>query len=238
MNDLLAVAPEVFDVIPGLQVVVVVAHDIAAPDLGGVDARWSAAWSRVHTSFGFPNPQSHPHVSAWRLAMKGAGAFHKEYPTSVEALVRRALKSPLPVRINPLVDFYNSVSLELVVPAGGYDLDALASPLELRLSRPGDTFEALDASTSEAVPPGELAYTAGDSVVTRHLVWRQSRLGLVTAATRSALFLSELLPSQAPLIEVVQRALASGLRVWFRASVHSAVLSQSTPVLSGSYDKH
>lgn len=166
--------------------------------------------------------------------MKGAGASHKEFPTSVEALVRRALKSPLPVRINPLVDFYNSVCLELVVPAGGYDLDALASPLELRLSRPGDTFEALDASAAEAVPSGELAYASGQSVVTRQLVWRQSRLGLVTAATRSALFLSELLPSHASLAEVVQHALATGLQDLFGVSVHSAVLSHSTPALSRS----
>ncbi|HXT20422.1 MAG TPA: phenylalanine--tRNA ligase beta subunit-related protein [Thermoanaerobaculia bacterium] len=231
MSDLLAIAPEVFALIPGLRVVVVVADELTAARPQEADARWSAAWSRVHASFGFANPQSHPHVQAWRVSMKGAGASHKEYPTSVEALVRRALKSPQPFRINPYVDFYNSVSLEHVVPAGGYDLDSLPGPLELRLTRVGDSFQALDAATPEPVPAGELAYACGSQVVTRHLVWRQSRLGLVTAETRSALFLSEVLPSHPDVAGPVQDALASGLRELFGARVEAVVLSADAPVL-------
>lgn len=231
MRELLTIEPEVFSIIPGLHVVAVFAEHLEAASPAAVDARWAGAWNRVHSEFGFPNPQSHPHVGSWRLAMKGAGASHKQYPTSVEALVRRALKSPVPFRINPLVDFYNSVCLEFVVPAGGFDLDVLPAPLRLRLTRQGDRFKALDGSEDELVPKGELAYVSDSIVVTRHLVWRQSRLGLVTASTRSALFVSEILPDHHRIADQVRESLASGLRDLFGASVHSAVVSKDEAVM-------
>ena len=222
----LEIAPEVFARLPGLRVVVVAAAGIAPRRAAEVEARWAAAWARVHGAFGFPNPQSHPRVAAWRAAMKEIGAPHKDYPTSVESLVRRALKSPQPFRVNPLVDFYNAVCLEHVVPAGGFDLDALDASLALRLTRAGDTFQALDAGAPEAVPAGEVAYAAGGAVVTRHLVWRQSRLGLVSADTRRALLVSEILPAHAELAEPVRAAIADGLRELFGAAVTSTVLAE------------
>lgn len=232
MSDLFTIEPEVFSVIPGLRVVAVLARGLGPADTTAVEAAWAKAWARVYSDFGFPNPQSHPHVQAWRLAMKAAGASHKRFPTSIESLVRRALKSPKPFRVNPLVDFYNSVSLENVTPAGGFDLDSLPLPLHLRLTRPGDTFRALDGSTDEPVPSGELAYAVGTKVVTRHLVWRQSALGLVTGATRSALFVSEILPTHHDLADPVQVSLVAGLRDLFGASVHATVLSQGRTTIN------
>jgi DNA/RNA-binding domain of Phe-tRNA-synthetase-like protein len=212
-----------------MRVVVVLADGLVCSRPEEVERAWSEAWARVHSAFGHENPQSHPHVTAWRAAMRGIGASHKEFPTSVEALVRRALKSPAPFRVNPVVDFYNSVSLLHVVPAGGYDLDALDGGLELRVTRAGDTFQALDAAAPEPVPAGEVAYTSGSKVLTRHLVWRQSREALISAATRRALFLSEILPSQEGLAEVVRDALVDGAGSLFGARVDSAVLSASDP---------
>jgi DNA/RNA-binding domain of Phe-tRNA-synthetase-like protein len=231
MTLVLSIAPEVFGVLPGLRVVAVTAEGMAprAPD--EIAERWRRAWTDIHHRFGLANAQSHPHVQSWRTAMKRAGVSHKDHPTSIEALVRRALKSPEPFRVNASVDFYNAVSLRHVVPAGAYDLEALPAPLELRLSRQGDRFQALDSGVEEEVPAGELSYAAGASVVTRHLVWRQSRLGLVTAGTRSAVFVSEILPGQEELAVEVERSLVRGLGDLFGARVASAVLSEGAPVL-------
>ncbi len=231
MVELLTIAPEVFALLPGLRVVIVVADGIEDGDGPRVQRLWHDAWARVHTRFGFDNAQSHPHVQAWRAAMKAAGASHKEFPTSIEALVRRALKSAQPFQVNPRVDFYNAVSLDHVVPAGAYDLDTLPAPLELRLTRHGDTFQALDAAVEEAVPAGEVAYACGSQVVTRHLVWRQSRLGLVTSSTRSALFLSEILPAHVEVAEPVRDTLSNGLSELFGASVHPHPVRRRARVL-------
>ena len=68
------------------------------------------------------NPQSHPRVAAWRTAMSEVGISGRKFPSSIESLLRRAFKGGGPPHINPLVDFYNAVSLRHVVPAGGFDL--------------------------------------------------------------------------------------------------------------------
>ncbi|HLF56929.1 MAG TPA: phenylalanine--tRNA ligase beta subunit-related protein, partial [Thermoanaerobaculia bacterium] len=140
-SDLFRISPAVFERIPGLEVVAVVAvvaTGIRRERNEEVDAAWTAAWAEIHERFPYPNAQGHPHVAAWRVAMRAAGAPHKEFPTSIESLVRRALKSAEPLRIDPLVDFYNTLSLRHVAPAGGYDLDALDGPLELLVTHSGE----------------------------------------------------------------------------------------------------
>lgn len=193
------------------------------------EAAWRAAW-RGAADRGLANPQSHPHVKAWREAMKAAGASHKDFPSSIEALLRRALKGGEPFRINPLVDFYNSVSLRNVSPAGGFDADALTEGLDLRRSCPGDRFEALDGSPAVDVPPGEVSYASGSAVLTRHLLWRQSRHALVTPATTRALFLAEIPASLGDELGDSMRAdLADGLGLHFGATVTTCVLDEAHP---------
>ena len=88
----------------------------------------------------------------------------RHFPTSIEALLRRAMKGGSPFRINPLVDFYNAVSLRRVVPVGGFDLDRVPGPLSVRLTRDGDTFSALDADGAVPVPP-TLAMCVDEDVI-------------------------------------------------------------------------
>lgn len=77
---------------------------------------WRIA-AEASTAYG--NPQSHPNIKPWGERMKMAGAPRKNFPSSIEALVRRAGKSERPFAIHPFVDFYNAVSLRYLVPAGG-----------------------------------------------------------------------------------------------------------------------
>jgi DNA/RNA-binding domain of Phe-tRNA-synthetase-like protein len=216
------ILPEIFERLPGLRIAAVEALGIGEPS--GVEALWSRAWQDLRASFSYPNAQSHPRIAAWRAAMKAIGAPHKDYPTSIESLVRRALKSEQPFRVNAPVDFYNAHCLRLVVPAGGFDIDSLRGDLELRLTVAGDTFEPLDGSGWEPVPPGEVAYADGSMVVTRHLMWRQSRHALIRPETRNAIFLSEALPDEAGLPERVAGELEGGLRQHFGAATRWTVL--------------
>ncbi|MGH2486511.1 MAG: B3/B4 domain-containing protein, partial [Ktedonobacterales bacterium] len=126
------------------------------------------------------------------------GVSGKQFPSSVEALLRRALKGGEPFTINPLVDYYNAISLRRLVPAGAFDRDDIRDTLELRLSRPGDTFQALDDAAPMEIPAGEVSYTTGPTIITRHIVWRQSRAGLVTPATTRAILVSEVLAELGP----------------------------------------
>ena len=228
------VAPEIFERFPGMRLAVAVAHGLDnAGDRPAIAAEWRAAWAGAAEAASYGNAQSHPRVRPWRERFRAMGVSGKEFPSSIEALLRRAMKGGEPFRINPLVDFYNAVSLRHVVPAGGFDLDQLRGPLELRLTRDGDHFTALDADAPIPVPPGEIAYLDGSTVLTRHFVWRQARTGLITPATRSVVLLSEI-PSEvgAAVARQVLADLVAGLRHHFGAAPSGDIVDADSPSCS------
>jgi DNA/RNA-binding domain of Phe-tRNA-synthetase-like protein len=230
-----SVEPDVFTRFPGLRLAVVVARDIdnrlERPE---VALAWTEAWAAAASAVApYGNAQSHPRVAAWRQRLQAIGVSMRHFPTSIEALLRRAMKGGAPFRINPLVDFYNGVSLRHAVPVGGFDLDRVTGPLMVRLTREGDTFAALDGERPIAVPVGEVAYATGPTILTRQLMWRQARDGLIHPETRGVFLVSESLPESGPgLAEVVLDELDSGLRRSFGATVRGFIVDAAMPRVS------
>jgi len=226
--------PDVFSRIPGVRIVVVVAAGldmmVARP---AVEEAWRAAWRAAGAAASYGNAQSHPRVAPWRARWQALGISGKQFPSSIEATLRRALKGGDPYQINPLVDFYNTISLRHFVPAGAFDLADLHDPIEVRLTRPGDQFQALDEPEPIATPPGEIAYADGATILTRHFVWRQSRVGLVTPATTSAIFVSEVLGELGVgAAEQVRRDIGDGLRAWFDVESRGMVVTADAPTFA------
>ena len=187
-----SVDPGVLALFPEMRLVVAIARDLdngrAAP---GVDETWIETWSRAGT-LEVANPQSHPRVRAWREDFKAFGVSMKRFPISIEPMLRRALKGGEPFRINPLVDLHNTLSLRHVCPAGAFDLDALEADLQLRFTTEADRFTALDAGEPVQVDAGEVAYASGNTVLTRHFMWRQAREGLIGPSSHNLFFVSEI----------------------------------------------
>ena len=179
----LVVEPRIFDCFPGLHLPVALARDLRNAPSEALRSEWHEAWQEAGAR-DLPNAQTHPYVNAWREHLRGAGVSGKKFPTSIEAMLRRALKGGEPFHINPLVDFYNTLSLRHVVPAGAWDLDEVPADLQLRFTRAGDHFTSLDETQAVAVAEGEIAYASGPVVLTRHLMWRQARQALVQPETR------------------------------------------------------
>jgi DNA/RNA-binding domain of Phe-tRNA-synthetase-like protein len=232
------VGPEIFKLYPGLRLPVAVAEDVeAAADTAGVEKLWRQAWEEAGLlASTYANAQSHPRVAAWREAMAATGVSGRRYPSSVESLLRRAFKGGEPPRINPLVDFYNSISLRYVVPAGGFDLALLGDALELRLTREADTFRPLDSASAERVEPAEVAYASGNEILTRHFIWKQSYKGLLSESTRSVFLVSEVLgeveESADGLAQAVLEDLCEGLRRHFGAEPVNFLVEQRVPAAS------
>ncbi len=224
-----AIEPEIFMRFPGIHIVVAVAYGL--DNTGGkpdVAAHWREAWSAAAGGAVYENAQSHPRVKPWRERFQAQGISGKVFPSSIEAMLRRALKGGEPFTINPLVDFYNAISLRHTVPAGGFDLSEIRGPLELRLTRAGDTFVALDGDEPLATPPGEVAYADGQTILTRHFVWRQARTALITRGTRDVFLVSEVLGEVLALDSTVASAVLTefqqGLRDRFGVESQGFVL--------------
>ena len=232
------VEPEIFELYPGLRLPVAVAERVeAAADSTGVEKLWRQAWEEAgQSALTYGNAQSHPRIAAWRDAMVAMGISGRKFPSSVESLLRRAFKGGEPPSINPLVDFYNSISLRHVVPAGGFDLEQLDDALELRFTREGDTFRPLDSTSAERVEPGEVAYASGNDVLTRHFVWKQSHKGLLGESTRSVFLVCEVLgeveESADGVTQAVLEDLSEGVRRHFGAEPATFLVEERVPAAS------
>ena len=138
--------------------------------------------------------------------------------------------------INPIVDFYNSISIKHGVTAGAFDLAELQTrsvePLELRMSTSKDVFKALDAEADAepiSIGTGEVVYAQGTMVLTRHLAWRQATQTLVTDKTRDVIFMSEVFNEEeasepTELARNVAEDLVDGLREYFGVEAEASVL--------------
>ena len=133
------VTDDIFETFPDVRIGVVVARGITT--LSGVRVDLSdvlvTAQETVRTALAGTNVIDHPRIRCWREAYRSFGAKLKKYPSSIENLVRRTLKRE-PIRpILPLVDIYNAVSLEHLLPVGGEDLDSIEG--DLRLTRASES---------------------------------------------------------------------------------------------------
>jgi DNA/RNA-binding domain of Phe-tRNA-synthetase-like protein len=95
-----SVEPDVFVRFPGMRLAVVVAHDVDnRADPPAVAEAWARAWAAAATAVApYGNAQCHPRVRAWRERLQATGVSMRQFPTSIEALLRRAMKGGAPFR--------------------------------------------------------------------------------------------------------------------------------------------
>jgi len=139
----------------------------------------------IRTHFPYEKPQDHPHIKVWREAFGKLGISASKYYSSIESLLRRALKGgPFP-RINPIVDLYNAISLKYLVPMGGHAIPPLEGNISLCFAEGGEPFVPMDSGETEVADKGEVIYKDEKEVLTRRWVWRQCHKDKVTADTKS-----------------------------------------------------
>lgn len=137
--------------------------------------------------FSFERPQDHPNIKAWREAFKKLGISITKYPTSLEMLLRSALKGgPFP-RFNPIVDLYNCLSLKYLVPIGGHAVGSIDGDMRLGFAEGTETFIPIDMGEQEIVDKGEVIYKDDKDALTRMWVWKHSNKDRIESETTRAL---------------------------------------------------
>lgn len=131
-----------------------------------------------------------PVIAEWR------GAFSqfktkKGARSSIEALLKRVSQDREFQPINPLVDIYNSISLEFVVPCGGEDLQKIAGDIYLGQAVGGESFLPLGADVDAPALPGEIIYYDEKGAICRCLNWRETQRTMLTEETKDVIFFME-----------------------------------------------
>ncbi len=192
---MLTVSPEIPERFPGVLVGTIVLDGIDnSGTLADAGQRLESAAAAARAALAGPLVE-HPRIAPWRDAYRAFGAKPKKYPSSIEALCRRALKGEAPPSISPLVDLYNEVSLRHLLPVGGEDLESLQGPLQLRFAGEGEPeVELLGRPAPQAPEPGEVIYADDVGAVCRRWNWREAARTCLTAGTRRAILVIESLP--------------------------------------------
>ena len=191
----LEVGEQIFRRFPGYVRGVVVAAELTnGPSGDELHELLRAEEEALRHRAGDTSPASWPEVASWREAFRSFGASPGKFRCSLEALSRRVLKGSSLPTIHRLVDIANLVSLRHRLPVGGHALEEVRSPLRLRFSRGGETFEPLGDPAVEVLSAGEVIYAEGDRVLTRRWAWRQGKHTILTPESRSVEFNLDGLP--------------------------------------------
>jgi DNA/RNA-binding domain of Phe-tRNA-synthetase-like protein len=223
-----SIQKELFDHLPDLTIGMVVATglDNTRPS-GEIDQLLEQAVEALKKNFVGDKAQDHPRIKPWRTAFARLGISGSKFQCSVESMARRILKGdPFP-RINPLVDLYNSVSLNHLVPMGGHDLDTLQGNIYLRFAEGWEPFTPMGGGETITVPKGELVYRDDSEILTRNWVWRQCEKDKATEKTRNIFIpidvLGEVGKEQAD--EIIHE-LSEGIPKFLGGTLFSAILNR------------
>lgn len=193
----LRVDPAIYARYPGYTALAIYARGLRnGPSDDASRALLDEAARAARQMFGANKPTAHPHIAAWREAFARFGAKPSKYPCSVEALLGRVLRGNDLPAINRVVDLYNAISVQHVLPVGGEDWDMLTSDLVLTFATGSEPFVEIAGGLEEMTfpEPGEVVWADSSGVTCRRWNWRQCRRTRLTEATTNAYFILDSLP--------------------------------------------
>lgn len=192
----LKIEPEIFDQYPEVILGVVVLHGMnnAGSNAEIISLLRDAEKTALET-LGDTLIVEHPFIVPWREAYRKFGAKPKEYPSSIENLMRRIAKGEEIRHINTLVDIYNVISLKYVVPVGGEDVDKMDGDVLLTIANEHEEPVVL-LGEKEARPPypKEVIYKDNKGTICRRWNWKEVDRTKLTEETKNCFIVIEGLP--------------------------------------------
>ncbi len=186
---------------------------------------------------------AHPNIAAWREAYRAFGAKPSEYPSSIEALVKRlrrgdastSLNTGLPY-INTLAALCNGTSLRYLTPIGGHAINVMAPDGELGLgfARGDEEFTPLGGGPIEHPETGEVIFTYNiTTVLCRRWTWRQGEFSKLQRTTTAAVInVDGLPPVTSADVETICRDLATLAGLYCgNAPTEVKLLSEENPAV-------
>lgn len=173
-----------------------------------------------------------PIVANWRSAYQKFKT-KKGARCSIEALLKRVEKENPVGSINPLVDIYNSASLQFGFPCGAEDMDAFVGDLKLGITSGGDEFYLIGDTESSPTLEGELCYRDEQGAVCRCFNWRDGERTMITGNTTNAFLImenveegreEELKQAVAMIVEYAEKYLSATVETFFVTAENPSIL--------------
>jgi len=228
-----SIVDEVFARFPGYYRGVVIAHDIkngAAP--AELVRMLRDEEASVRERLNMDTLTAEPRLASWREAFRHLGYKPGDFRPSIEALLRRVLRSQELPSINALVDIGNIVSLRHMLPVGGHAIDVLQQDIALRPADGTEEFVPFGSKATEYPLPGEFIFVEGNTVLTRRWIWRQANHTLTLPETTAIeINIDGLTPVTAPEVEAAARDVMDLVGRFCGGRMRFAILSSQNPRL-------
>ncbi|KRN99326.1 B3/4 domain-containing protein [Companilactobacillus kimchiensis] len=180
-----------WDIFPDVEIAVMTAHNINNKDDSDVPTDLIQNANEIAKKWVPDDPISaNPVVKAWRDAYRKFKT-KKGARNAVENLLKRAKNNKGVGNINPIVDVYNSVSLEYAFPIAAEDLDKIVGDVHLTVAKGGENFTPIGEDEAEEALPGEVVYRDNQDIISRCWAWRDSARVADTDDTKNLLFYME-----------------------------------------------
>lgn len=164
-------------------------------------------------------------IQQWRQAYSKFKT-KKGARSSIEALLKRVSQGHTFRLITPLVDIYNSISIEYAVPLGGEDLDKIQGDLRLGKAKGGESFFPLGAEEDSPALEGEICHFDNDGAVCRCLNWREAQRTMLQEETTNAVLVMEsVTKDQAERANVAMEALKKRCEEYFNVTGVSSIVT-------------
>jgi len=224
-----SIDPQVFELLPGLRIAVVVARGFDNSGVLDLSAEFAEQERRLCEELDGVELAQYPVIRAWRDAYKRFGERHNR--CSVEALIRRTLKGRPPSSINPLVDLYNLLSLTFELPYGGENLDVLDDDIILTFADGSEEFVPLGETEVEHPRLGEIMYRSGKTVLCGSFNYRESDLTKIMPDTTNVVLFIEDVPATGAgeKVQAAAEALAEGIERHLGGTTRVALLDEENP---------
>jgi lysyl-tRNA synthetase class 2 len=187
--------PAIFETFPGLHIGIVKAKGVDNRSISPeIQEMIREIQIEIMNNFDLETLSDHPRIQNWRNAYTLFGAKPKKHRSSVESLYRMTLEGKELHPINKVVDIYNYVSLNHMIPVGGDDLAKVQGDIELRFARGDEPFLPLGSCEVQRAREGEVVYADEIEILCRRWNWRESEKTKMTEETQDVLLVSEGLP--------------------------------------------
>ena len=186
------VSKEVYQKLPGVMLITGVAK-VNSENIKqeAVKEYLNSSWKSLQAKVADETSVEFKQIQQWCDTLKVSGISVKDYPPSIKAISKRALKGGEVFSINPIVDAYNAISMDLALPFGAYDKAELVGSLQIRLSSGNEDFIGLGSEKNESTESGEIVFADERSILTRMFLWRQSGKCKITSQTTEFVFICE-----------------------------------------------
>ncbi|GAB4161266.1 MAG: hypothetical protein Fur003_4670 [Candidatus Dojkabacteria bacterium] len=153
----------------------------------------------------------------------------KTLPSHV-ALTKRVLEGKDIPNINPLVNYYNYMSIKWGVAFGGEDLATYLGDVTLRYCEGNEKYLGIGEDEVVQIPKGEIAWVDDHSVTCRMWGWRQSDRTKVVTDSKDVIFYIDIIKGEEGLndneIEQMRNEFIEGCKKYFGAEVHWYLLDK------------